>query len=304
MKQSDRGCFFINSILFIFILFISTFLYFTYFYYKIETKSNWNLKNQIFGHRGCFKKGIPENSIESIYYSNNEKFDGIEIDIHVTKDDKIIIIHDNHLLRISKRKIITPKHISNFIYDLTYDEIFKYFEIEKGTIELLDHFLLKSNQINPKLKWIIEIKEYEKIDIILNYFSNYSYFSKTILSSYNPMILYKIKKLNSTITTILNIQKNLFHEWFNHHQSSMPNTIHKLNPLFLNFIKLFSSLTDYFFYFSLKTFIPSFIGIDMICMNERDLIEIEYFIKRGYQGCLFIKNIKNSLKDLTLISNE
>ena len=44
-------------------------------------------------HRGLAKKKFKENTIQSFKYCFKKKF-GIETDLHVTKDNKIICFHD------------------------------------------------------------------------------------------------------------------------------------------------------------------------------------------------------------------
>lgn len=54
----------------------------------------------IIGHRGA--GGIaPENTLESIDVAKKNKVDAIEIDIRATKDKKLIVFHDEGLLRMT-----------------------------------------------------------------------------------------------------------------------------------------------------------------------------------------------------------
>lgn len=305
MKIVDNSCFLLIVILIFFSTILSSFTYFCYNYLKLDSKVDSKfLENQTFGHRGCILKDIPENSIKSIEYVSNKGYGGIEFDIHVTKDDKIIVIHDNNLDRVSKRMKPFPKELSSFISELNYEEIEKFFIYEKGSLELLLNFLKKSNEINSKLKWMIEVKEYKKSNIIIEFFKNLGkeipYFHlKTTISSYNPLVLYQIKKLIPNLSTTLNINRNLMTEWFGKHKSSLPNTILNLNFVLLNFIKSFSFLIDYFIYISSKTWIPSFIGLDMICVNKKDLNDLLFLKDRGYILCSF----SNQGNNLTLIKD-
>lgn len=54
----------------------------------------------IIGHRGA--AGIaPENTLESIDAAKKNKADAIEIDIRLTKDGKLVVFHDDGLLRMT-----------------------------------------------------------------------------------------------------------------------------------------------------------------------------------------------------------
>lgn len=55
---------------------------------------------EVIGHRGAAFYA-PENTISSIKKALESGVDGVEIDVHLTKDDKIAVIHDKDTKRIS-----------------------------------------------------------------------------------------------------------------------------------------------------------------------------------------------------------
>ena len=67
-------------------------------------------------HRGLAKKNFKENTLPAFKYCFKKKF-GIETDLHITKDNKIICFHDFNL----KRKFKINKLIKN----LNFNEINK-----------------------------------------------------------------------------------------------------------------------------------------------------------------------------------
>ena len=71
----------------------------------------------IIGHRGV--KGIaPENSISGFKKAVELGIDGIELDVHLTKNEKLVVIHDMNLKRLTGLKIL--------IKQLTFQELRKY----------------------------------------------------------------------------------------------------------------------------------------------------------------------------------
>jgi glycerophosphoryl diester phosphodiesterase len=71
---------------------------------------------KITGHRGA--SGIaPENTISAIKQAISDGADFIEIDIHLTKDEHIILMHDEHVDRTTNGK--------GLVRDLTFTEIRK-----------------------------------------------------------------------------------------------------------------------------------------------------------------------------------
>jgi len=54
----------------------------------------------IIGHRGA--KGIaPENSLSGFKKAVELGIDGVELDVHLTKDEKLIVIHDIDLKKLT-----------------------------------------------------------------------------------------------------------------------------------------------------------------------------------------------------------
>mgnify|MGYP003295365851 CR=1 FL=1 len=60
-------------------------------------KTIWYLQNR-FAHRGLYSNKVPENSLNAFKLAKNEGC-GIELDIRLTKDGKVIVLHDANLMR-------------------------------------------------------------------------------------------------------------------------------------------------------------------------------------------------------------
>tara|TARA_B100001029_G_C15041593_1_gene444035 strand:- start:804 stop:1544 length:741 start_codon:yes stop_codon:yes gene_type:complete len=158
----------------------------------------------IIGHRGA-PEYAPENTTVSFEKAINLGMCAIELDVLLTNDDKVVVFHDYDLKRLagSNKKI----------KDLTYDEILKYnishvwtnkFGVQN--IPLLNDvvkFVKKHNvvlNIEIKSTGIFPTKIVDKVvDIIVrNKFEN-----NCIVSSFNPLIIRKIKRINSGLFTSL-----------------------------------------------------------------------------------------------------
>ncbi|GAH55304.1 unnamed protein product, partial [marine sediment metagenome] len=71
----------------------------------------------IIGHRGA--RGIaPENSLSGFKKAVELGIDGVELDVHLTKDGKLVVIHDMDLKRLTGLKIS--------IKQLTFKELKEY----------------------------------------------------------------------------------------------------------------------------------------------------------------------------------
>ena len=81
---------------------------------KIETK--------IFGHRGYPAK-FAENSLEGFEYALENGADGIEFDVHLTRDQVPVVMHDEKINRTTDGK--------GNIKDYTHEEL-QQFHLENG----------------------------------------------------------------------------------------------------------------------------------------------------------------------------
>jgi len=136
-------------------------------------------------HRGLAKKKFKENTLQAFKYCFKKNF-GIETDLHVTKDNKIICFHDFNL----KKKFKLNRYIKN----LTFTEINK-------IAKKFDYYV-------PELKELIKIsknKNYLMLEIkslflkkdliaLINQTKKLKFFSITSFNEQNIKNLYKLKK--------------------------------------------------------------------------------------------------------------
>ena len=108
----------------------------------------------LIAHRGLYNDIIKENTLEAYLKAIRQGYDGIELDIRLTKDNQIVCIHDKLINRTSNGK----GNINNY----TYKELLKYNSGSKKIKSKIPLLKTVINKINNK-SIIIEIKE--KIDI-------------------------------------------------------------------------------------------------------------------------------------------
>lgn len=109
----------------------------------------------IIGHRGA--KGIaPENSLSGFKKAVELGIDGIELDVHLTKDGKLVVIHDMDLKRLSGLKI--P------IKQFAFEELKKY--------DISESFTKNQEKIIEKLpeekKYFLELRKIQADTFYLN----------------------------------------------------------------------------------------------------------------------------------------
>ena len=156
-------------------------------------------------HRG-FSGRYPENTNIAFAKALTEGYcDGIEVDVHMTKDNKLVLIHDEKLDRTTTGtgyiKDYTLDELLEFDAGVKYDSKFKGQKILciKAALEL-------AKKYNVKL--YVEIKDstghYDNItEEVLERVMTVGAEDKVILSSYNVETLQKVKSAAPNIKTAL-----------------------------------------------------------------------------------------------------
>jgi glycerophosphoryl diester phosphodiesterase len=115
------------------------------------------LRNNAFAHRGLFNRLYPENTIGA-FKNAIDKNIGIELDVHLLKDNTIVVFHDDDLKRMAD--------IDLKLREVTYDDI-KKIKIgnTKYTIPKLEDVL---KLVDGKVPLIIELKHDRKVGLLEN----------------------------------------------------------------------------------------------------------------------------------------
>lgn len=167
----------------------------------------------ILGHRGA--SGIaPENTKSAFMKALQIGADGIEFDVHLTKDKKLVVIHDERVDR-------TTNGIG-YVKDLTLKEIKRldagsYFSPKFAGEKILT--LEEALELTQSSKLIsIEIKnviiKYKNIEReVINTIKKMNLESKVICSSFNHYSIALIKQLSPEIKTGLLYVATLYQPW-------------------------------------------------------------------------------------------
>ena len=103
----------------------------------VEAKQNKYPK--MFAHRGCWSKNdkgefvVPENSVAAVAMAKKMGYEGIECDVHYTKDRKMVILHDATLNRTARNakdysKLDKPVKLA----DITFEQLRRDYVLESA----------------------------------------------------------------------------------------------------------------------------------------------------------------------------
>ena len=139
-------------------------------------------------HRGLAKKTFKENTLKSFKYCFQKNF-GIETDLHVTKDNKIVCFHDFNLKKQFK--------INKYVNKTNYKDLVNISRKNKKPIPLLSDLIKVSNNKSFLMLEIKPILQKDKINLLLKEINKLKNFSITSFKEKNIINLYNLrKKLN------------------------------------------------------------------------------------------------------------
>ena len=138
------------------------------------------------GHRGA-KGYVAENTLASFQKAIDLQVDGIELDVHVSRDGEIMVIHDETIDRTTSGK--------GFVKNLSSNEL-QFYGIPtlREVLDLINNNLL----VNIELK---SDNSVEKVIEIINFYCSEKNWNinNFIISSFNWEFLLKVKSLHKNI---------------------------------------------------------------------------------------------------------
>jgi len=145
----------------------------------------------LIAHRGLHNDAFPENSISAF---KNAVFHGlaIELDIHLTKDCKLVVFHDNSLKRMTG--------VEAEIEDFTYEQLTAFnLKDSEDKIPLLSDVL---KEVAGKVPLVIELKEGSPVGVLEKrlYSLMKNYKGEWCVMSFNPLRMGWFKKNAPEIT--------------------------------------------------------------------------------------------------------
>jgi glycerophosphoryl diester phosphodiesterase len=155
-----------------------------------------------FAHRGLFdnKTSYPENTMAAFKRAVDKGY-GIELDVHLTRDKKLVVIHDHVLTRICGEYLEQHKGMDSWerLQNLKIEEL-DYEEIKELTIygskEKIPAFRDVLKLVNGRVPLIIEIKCEKAPALVTKCVARMleKYHGEYCIESFHPLVLNWLRK--------------------------------------------------------------------------------------------------------------
>ena len=157
-------------------------------------------------HRGA-SKDYPENTLLAFEKAIEQGVDFLEMDLHLTQDREIVVIHDETLDRTTNGQ--------GFVWDKTLAEIK---QLDAGDGERIPTLLEVIELVRPtSVNLCLELKYEGKrtystkyleeglatAEAVISLLARTNFLERTVLTSYSPLILERVKKLEPRYPLVL-----------------------------------------------------------------------------------------------------
>lgn len=158
-------------------------------------------KPLIIAHRGA-SADAPENTLAAFREAIRQKADAIELDVQLTRDKQLVLMHDFTLNRTtSGRGLVTTKtlqEIKNLDAGIKFNNRFR-----NEKIPTLDEILMA---FKTKINYVVELKINHTNPAffakqVYSTVANHNLTGQTLFLSFDPRLLTEIKKINSQAKT-------------------------------------------------------------------------------------------------------
>lgn len=160
------------------------------------------MHTKILAHRGA-SAYAPENTLPAFQLACEMGADGFELDVHLTKDQQVVVIHDETIDRTSNGTGNVEEMTYEKLLDLDFSNNKEgYKEVKIPLLEEVFELASKNNMfVNVEIKEDRYKESYPIIEKVLEIEKKYHMTGKVAYSSFNHYILKELKKISTNIPT-------------------------------------------------------------------------------------------------------
>lgn len=151
-----------------------------------KKRDTYYFHTKMYAHRGLHGNGVPENSITAFKLAYEHGY-GVELDVQMTKDGKLVVFHDGSLLRVCG--------VDGMLKDYTYEELCKFsLNNTDEKIPLFEDVLkvLKDTDLICEIKGDNGNKCYELCEKTIKALDSYE--GRFCVESFSPFLMKWFKK--------------------------------------------------------------------------------------------------------------
>lgn len=155
----------------------------------------------VWAHRGA-SAYAPENTLEAFQKAADMKADGVELDVQLTKDNEIVVVHDENLERVSNGTGWVKDHTLAQLKALNFNRTHP--EFERASIPTLEEVYecLRATGLTINVEFKTGIFWYQGIeDKVLDLTAKLGLEDRVIYSSFNHFTLAKLREMKEDVTT-------------------------------------------------------------------------------------------------------
>ena len=199
-------------------LFISYLIYLMFFWqWKKNCQPMFNGDTPIImGHRGS-PTLITENTIPSFKKAIDQGVEGLEFDIRLSKDKQIVVFHDATLKRLSDRsEAVSELSLTELQSVELYKQEGQTEDVYIPSLKDMVHLLHEVSVVNIEIKSEGLFKGHDILKPLIRFLNKYLIDNKCIVSSFNPLILMRLRlQRPETVIGFLYNRNRFFHGWDN-----------------------------------------------------------------------------------------
>ena len=249
-----------------------------YLFFKNKPASSYTVQQffktfNVGGHRGS-PINQPENTMASMIQAKKEGADLIEFDVSLTKDGIAVILHDDTLDRTTN---FTGPVRQYLFKDLSMVNCAAKFAptqqianndaaniaSTQASMPTLEEIVKWSKENNMKMLFDVKDSDAILVEQLNTLFDKYDLYETGIVCSFFPIVVYRIKKLCPRILTGITWRR-----WC-YSFADLASTV----PRFKGIAHYLAILIDILNVWSIKSWLPSFLGVDMILTERADISE-------------------------------
>lgn len=172
---------------------------------------------------------------------------------------------------------------------------------EDERVPTLEEMITSCIELNPNMRMMIELKEFNKpvemAAAIVMHVARFNLYDKAVIGSFNPVVLYHVRRMDPRIVTLLLVQKDVLTMWTSLKGEAYAGPDYSgLGPfgrLALS-SKYFMKMMDWVLYNSALSWLPWFLGAGVIGLDNKLIksgsVDVRKLQQRGYAINVWVVN--------------